>query len=409
MKNFLSLFTLLIAFTACNKDEETDNTAPTTSDTEVNSSMTVVIGGDTIQTDSVYTRRTAIGGYQIAGVDAEGRMILLDIFEFDGEAYYVTDIFTPPPSLAILNSIEIRDYDGASYHAIAYGGSGFINVTDYDGAEESVTGSFGGELVNIEDAGQSLLIDTAWFEQVTPLILETVPGKADFFHDGELMRDVEVTAFIEAHHIFSILTEENATTEGFFVLVNNPNPDESTIASFVEGPTCYAVSNQAPQNISIAIDSIAETASGYLKHGLFDTYIYFNEVPIELPDFPIESDKLNLKYDNELITFEEYSIETFNPTLSNQLVEVKGWSSSGHYVELGMENDWNGETWQCGYTIFSASLSLFENENAVTPLLTTFGSGNLTSRYDSGETAEVGFVSDEAELSGINLEVNWVE
>jgi len=368
--------------------------------------MIVVIGSDTLRSDSVYTRMSSNGRYQISAIDSLGRMVLLKMFDFQGEALYpLFPLF--PPNEFVRNSIEVIDYNGASWLNFS-DPEGFINVTGYTEDDMSVSGSFGGPLQNTANSGETLTIDTAYFENVYPIVLNTEPGRADVFNGGRLTRNMEATAVLSAAQTLMIQSLEDPYGEGFMLWLNDASPTEVTRTFFAEGPLCYAVQGNTFEIPPIVIDSASQTVSGELRIPLSDVYLYFNQVPVEFPNFPIESDQLNLYYNNEVIPFEDYDIISSSGTLDKS-VTFSAWSTSGAYLEGTLENEWDGNLFSCSYLFFSGSLSLYENENSSVPLATFQGLANLTATILPQTLAEMGFTGDEAELSGINLEVTFVE
>jgi len=115
-----------------------------------------------------------------------------------------------------------------------------------------------------------------------------------------------------------------------------------------------------------------------------------------------------LYYNDEVIPFEDYDIISSSGT-PDQSVTFSAWSTSGAYLEGTLENEWDGNLFSCSSLFFSGSLSLYENENSSLPIATFQGFANLTATILPQTLAEMGFTSDEAELSGINLEVTFVE
>lgn len=405
MKNVFVLILVGILLLSCEKEDEPVDTTPTATETEDISRLVVVVGGDTLRTDSVYTRISAAGRTQITGVDSLGRHLVLKMYNFQGEALYPT-VLENPVNAVLRNSIQLIDYDGASWLNFA-DPDGFINVTDYSEETLSVSGSFVGTLQNTDGSGETLTIDTAYFENVMPVVLNTAPGKADVFKGAKLIRNMETTAVLSATHHLQIQTVEDPYGEGFYLWVNDATPTSVTVVFFAEGAVCYPIDDYFDV-LPLEVDYTTQTVSGELRNPFSDTYIYLNEVPVEFPEFPVPSAQLNLHYNGTVTTFEEYSIESTTGT-SNQVVTFSAWSSSGAYLEGALTNDWFENPWTCGDLYFTGSMNLYENENTSVPLATFQGFGNLTQRGLPESLAEMGFTSDEAELGGVDLEVSYVE
>jgi hypothetical protein len=406
VKNALIFFSLALLLLSCNKDEETVEPTPTATDTEALTQLVVVVGGDTLRTDSVYTKTSATGGYQMTGVDSLGRHVVLKIFRLQGEALYPT-VFGTTSNEFLRNSIELIDYDGAAWSTLS-DPEGFINVTDYSVETQTISGQFAGTLQNTDGLGEALTIDTAYFENVRPMVLNTESGKADLFKKGKLTRGWETTAVLSASHHLRMESVEDPYGEGFYLTVNDATPTSVTTVFFLEGQFCYPIEHYYNIEFPLEVDYANQTVSGEIRDPFSDEYIYFNQVSVTFPDFPIPSGQLNLSYNGTVTTFEEYSIESTSGTIT-QVVNFSAWSSSGAYLEGTLSNDWWAEPWTCNSLFFEGSISLFENENSPTPLATFQGFGNLTQLSSPDSLAEMGFTSDEAELGGVDLEVVFVE
>ncbi|MEM9051239.1 MAG: hypothetical protein AAGC47_04215, partial [Bacteroidota bacterium] len=393
------------------EDEDSPLDTGDTGDNPPVSMMVLVLEGDTISVDSVYTRRTSRDHYQIAGIDPQGVTVLITIRAFQGEFIYSTAPDFNNPLDPFDTRIEVRNYNGASYYAEVLPAA-LVNVTDYSSVEGSVSGTFEGVLTNKDDNSQTLEIDTAYFVNVNPIQLNTEEGKVDFFYDGILYRDLDVPAEIFANNTLRIGPFGlDIWTLPSTISINDITPNDGALGSLLFLVTCYP--EYALENIEdlfvVEVDSSASTISGFLKHRyFFDTEVYFNKIPVQLPDFPTVSDGLNLSYNGELITFDSYVIEGERfISGSPSLVSAEAWSSSGLYLKLSMTGNLDDNPFVCEFFDYTSTLELFENENSPEPIATIVGSGNITPRNTVEGLGELGFTSDEAELNGLGLDLTW--